>query len=99
MKHIIKHFIQRIYLWSIRKKFPYWWIGVHCNHCGRDVFKRKADYFMLKPEVWEKVVDNPYTSTYHILCKRCTERLLGRKLTQDDYYQPEDEDPNHGNYV
>ena len=53
---------------------------------------------MLKPEIWEQVVDNPYTSTTYILCKKCTERLLGRKLCPNDYYHPEDEDPNGGNY-
>lgn len=52
---------------------------------------------MLKPEVWAEVVDNPYTSTTYVLCKRCTERLLGRKLRPEDYYQPEDEDTHHGN--
>lgn len=58
---------------------------MHCTTCGRDVFKRKGDYFMLKPEVWEQVVDTPYTSTRMVICKKCTERLLGRKLTKDDY--------------
>ena len=89
---VIKYYIRRLYLWSIRHKFEYWWIRLHCHHCGKDVFKHKGDYFMLKPEVWAKVVDNPYTSTHHVLCKRCTERLLGRKLV------PEDEDSNRGNY-
>lgn len=98
MKHLLQYYLRRLYLWHIRKRFPYWWIGLYCHHCGKNVFKHKGDYFMLKPEIWAQVVDNPYTSTHHVLCKKCTERLLGRKLRPEDYYEPKDEDPNHGNY-
>lgn len=77
-------------MWHIRKHFPYWWIRLHCNLCGKDVFKHKGDYFFLKQEVWDKVVENPYVDTHYILCKRCTERLLGRKLKPEDYFVDED---------
>lgn len=98
MKDVLQYYIRKFYLWRHRKYFPYWWIGVHCHHCGKNVFKHKGDYFLLKPEVWAKVVANPYTNTNHILCKHCTERLLGRKLRPEDYYVPEDEDPHGGRY-
>ena len=97
MIHILRYYINRLFLWAHRKQFPYWWIGVHCHHCGKDVFKHKGDYFILKPEIWDQVVANPYTNFHHILCKKCTERLLGRKLRPEDYFV-EDEDPNNGNY-
>lgn len=44
---------------------------------------------MLKPEIWKKATDTPFTSERMVLCKKCTERLLGRKLTKDDYAVPE----------
>lgn len=40
---------------------------------------------MLKDEVWQEVCDNDYVSPYHVLCKDCTEKFLGRKLTKEDY--------------
>lgn len=34
--------------------------------------------------------NTPVTSTRMVLCKKCTERLLGRKLTKSDYAVPEE---------
>lgn len=59
--------------------------SLHCNTCGKDVFKNKGDYFMLKNKVWQEVCANDYVSQYYVLCKDCTEKFLGRKLTKDDY--------------
>lgn len=61
------------------------YMSLHCNHCGKDVFKELGDYFMLKDDVWEQVCDNGFASKDMVLCKRCTEYWLGRKLTIDDY--------------
>ena len=87
MIRLSKYYINRIFLWLHRKQFKYWWISLHCNLCGKDVFKHKGDYFMLKDEVWNIAIDTPYTNTKMILCKKCVERLLERKLTKDDYYE------------
>ena len=61
------------------------YMSLHCNTCGKDVYKNKEDYFMLKDEVWEEVCNNDYIAQTHILCKRCTEHFLGRNLTKEDY--------------
>lgn len=61
------------------------YMSLHCNACGKDVFKEKGDYFMLKDEIWEEVCDNDYISLTSVLCKRCTEHFLGRELTREDY--------------
>lgn len=87
MKHIIQYFIARFNIWRHRKQNKYWWIRLHCNHCGRNVFKHKGDYFILKNKIWKEVCSNDYTRTTYILCKKCTERLLGRKLNNNDYYR------------
>lgn len=60
-------------------------MSLHCNLCGKDVFKNEDDYFMLKDEIWDEVCDNDYVSKTEILCKDCTEYWLGRKLTPEDY--------------
>ena len=90
MKHLIKYYLNRLYLWHIRKNFPYWWIRLHCNCCGKDVFKHKGDYFMLKQEVWQKITENPYINETYILCRKCAERALGRKFTKEDFYEEEE---------
>ena len=59
--------------------------GLHCNGCGKNIFKDKGDYFMLKDKVWQKVAENDYIGWHYILCKCCTESVLGRKLTKEDY--------------
>lgn len=59
--------------------------SLHCNCCGKNVFKHPGDYFMLKDEVWAKVCDTQYISTEDVLCRKCTEHYLGRKLTPKDY--------------
>lgn len=64
--------------------------SLYCNQCGRDVFATKGEYVILKDEVWKQVCDNDYTSPSHILCKDCIERLLGRKLKPEDYYEYEE---------
>lgn len=85
MKHLFRYYFNRFCLWLHRKKDKYWWVGMHCNACGKNVFKHAGDYFMLKPEVWKQATNTPYTSTKWVLCKKCTERLLGRKLQPEDY--------------
>lgn len=90
IKHILGYYIRRFYLWHNRKKVPYWWVGLHCNTCGKNVFKHRRDYFHLKPEIWEQASKTPVTSPDMVLCKKCTERLLGRELTKDDYAVPEE---------
>ena len=86
---LIKYYIRRVELWHHRKQFKYWWVKLHCNACGKNVFKHKRDYFHLKPKIWEQASRTPVTSPSMVLCKKCTERLLGRKLTKDDYAVPE----------
>lgn len=98
MKHLINYYIRKIYLWRHRKTFKYWWIGLHCTTCGKNVFKHEGDYFCLKKKIWKQVCIPGYISTHYILCKKCTERALGRKLQSSDYYEHIDEDPNGGNY-
>lgn len=61
------------------------YMGLHCNMCGKNVYKNKGDYFMLKDEIWAEVCNNSYVSPTHILCKRCTEHFLGRSLAKKDY--------------
>ena len=61
------------------------YMSLHCNACGKDVFKEKGDYFMLKDEIWEEVCNNDYISPASVLCKKCTEHFLGRELTREDY--------------
>lgn len=90
IKHILGYYIRHFYLWHNRKKIPYWWVGLHCNACGKNVFKYRGDYFMLKPKIWKQATNTPVTSTRMVLCKKCTERLLGRKLTKSDYAVPEE---------
>ena len=58
--------------------------SLHCNLCGKDVFKNPLDYYMLKDDVWAEICDNDYISTHHVLCRDCAERILGRP------FQPED---------
>lgn len=58
--------------------------SLHCNLCGKDVFKNPLDYYMLKDDVWAEICDNDYISPYYVLCRDCAERILGRP------FQPED---------
>lgn len=60
-------------------------MGLHCNNCGKDVFDRPEDYFMLKNEVWNEVCEKLPCNTSYVLCKKCTEDALGRELTPEDY--------------
>ena len=62
----------------------YGW-SLHCNLCGKDVFKNPNDYFMLRDKVWDEVCDNDYISRTDVLCKSCVEKILGRKLVKSDY--------------
>lgn len=70
---------------NIRELFRREGWSLHCNTCGRDVFKDPKDYFMLREEIWEEVCDNDYISTTDVLCKSCVEKILGRKLVKSDY--------------
>lgn len=58
--------------------------SLHCNLCGKDVFADPLDYFMLKDEIWNEVTANDYISHTHILCRHCTEKILGREITAED---------------
>ena len=42
MKHLINFYINKFNLWRHRKTFKYWWIGLHCTTCGKNVFKYKG---------------------------------------------------------
>lgn len=70
---------------SLYETNPRHYGSLHCNHCGKDVFKEIGDYFMLKDEIWQQVCNNNFVSKTHVLCKKCTEHYLGRELTLDDY--------------
>lgn len=70
---------------SLYETNPRHYGSLHCNHCGKDVFKEIGDYFMLKDEIWQQVCNNHFVSKTHVLCKKCTEHYLGRELTLDDY--------------
>ena len=94
MKHILGYYIARFKLWLHRKNYKAWWVGVHCTACGRNVFKREGDYFVLRNKIWRQACRNIQASTTWILCKRCTERALGRKLRKTDYYKRFDETIN-----
>jgi len=59
-------------------------MGVYCNLCGKNVFKNKNNYFMLKDSVWREVCSHGKASYTYILCRRCAERCLGRRLTAED---------------
>jgi len=90
MKYIIRYYFNRYKLWLHRKQFKWWWVSLHCNACGKNVFKNPRDYFHLKPKIWKQASKSPVTSPSMILCRKCTERLLGRKLTKSDYAVPEE---------
>ena len=59
--------------------------SLHCNLCGRDVFKHPLDYYMLKDEIWNEICNNDYVSPTHILCRDCAEEILGRQFIDDDF--------------
>lgn len=59
--------------------------SLHCNFCGKDVFKHPLDYFMVKDEVWHEVCDNDYVDPRFVLCRHCVEEILGRKLLDEDF--------------
>lgn len=70
---------------NIRELFKKEGWSVHCSTCGKDVLKEPNDYFMLRDEVWEEVCNNEYINIHYVLCKSCTEKILGRKLVKSDY--------------
>ena len=70
---------------DIRELFRREGWSLHCNTCGKDVFKDPNDYFMLREEIWKEACDNEYISTTDVLCKSCVEKILGRKLVKSDY--------------
>ena len=59
--------------------------SLHCNLCGKDVFKYPLDYFMVKDEIWNEICDNDYVSSDYVLCRHCAEEILGRELTDEDF--------------
>ena len=58
--------------------------GVHCNGCGKPVFYDKLNYFMLHDELWREICKIDHRDTSDVLCKRCCEMILGRKLIKKD---------------
>lgn len=86
---VIGYYVRKFELWKHRKENKYWWVGLHCTACGRNVFKHSRDYFVLKDRVWDQVVAPGYISRGDVLCRKCTERALGRKLTKSDFKHPE----------
>lgn len=59
--------------------------SLHCNLCGRDVFKHPLDYYMLKDKIWKEITDNCYVSSTSVLCRNCAEQILGRKFVDEDF--------------
>lgn len=59
--------------------------SLHCNLCGKDVFKHPLDYFMLKDKIWNKITNNDYISQTHVLCRHCAEEILGREFVDEDF--------------
>ena len=85
MKHMLRYYLNKLWLWYHRKQIKLWWTDLHCNICGRSVLKRKGDYFMLKDKIWQEVCNNDIISKDYVLCKKCVERILRRKLKPNDY--------------
>jgi len=50
-----------------------------CLDCGKDTFRN--EYYMLRNPVWKKA--NPKIKG--MLCIKCVEKRLGRKLTKKDF--------------
>ena len=59
--------------------------SLHCNFCGKDVFKNPLDYFMVKDKIWKEICDNDYVSPTHVLCRYCAEEVLGREFVDEDF--------------
>ena len=59
--------------------------SLHCNFCGKDVFKDPLDYYMVKNKIWNEICDNDYVSPTHILCRHCAEEILGREFIDNDF--------------
>lgn len=57
--------------------------GLHCCGCGKDV-SDNTNYFMLHDELWRKICKQGERNETDVLCKRCCELILGRKLTRKD---------------
>jgi len=57
--------------------------GLNCSGCGKDV-SDKTNYFMLHDELWWKICKKGARNETDVLCKRCCELILGRKLTRKD---------------
>ena len=57
--------------------------GLNCCGCGKRVFD-KTNYFMLHDELWRKICKKGERNETDVLCKRCCELILGRKLTRKD---------------
>lgn len=55
-----------------------------CNGCGRNVLLDRNDYYMLKDDVWDRICTHEHVDISDVLCRKCGERILGRKFTKDD---------------
>lgn len=54
-----------------------------CKLCNGDPFIL-GQYFMVHNELWNKVCLDNNISIKSLVCKNCFEKLLGRKLREDD---------------
>jgi hypothetical protein len=56
-----------------------------CLDCGKSTLGSKADYYMLRNQLWRQLV--PRDQRHRMLCLACVEIRLGRPLVPDDYLQ------------
>lgn len=54
-----------------------------CKICKKDPFI-PGQYFMVKNELWKEVCDKNGLSYRSLICRNCFEKLLGRKLREED---------------
>ena len=59
--------------------------SLYCSLCGKNVFLHPLDYFMVKDKIWKKICHNDYITPERVLCRHCTEQILGRKLVDEDF--------------
>lgn len=54
-----------------------------CYRCGGNPFEL-GQYFMVHDNLWKRVCRKHHIPQRALLCKDCFQRLLGRKLEEDD---------------
>ena len=60
------------------------WKSLHCNACGKNVKIDPDDDFMLHEELWAEACEKGGVCYDDVLCKKCVEDFIGRKLTAAD---------------